>query len=105
MLGTLNLRSFRTFIFLACAVFPLTGCFFRTHTVPSRASTATLRTATLQELAQSINSEAAKIRTMNATVDIATEVGRPQKGKANQIKVSEYTEIRGYVLLRKPSTL
>ncbi len=49
---------------------------------------------------QSINSEAAKIHTLNATVDIATQVGGEKKGK-----VTEYQEIRGYVLLRKPSTL
>jgi hypothetical protein len=99
------LRSLRTFIFLACAVFPLTGCFFRTHTVPSHASAAKLETATLPQLVESINTEAAKIKTLNATVDIATAVGRQQKGKPSETKVSEYTEIRGYVLLRKPSTL
>jgi len=95
----------RTFIFLACVAWPLSGCFFRTHTVPSHASTATLETATLPQLVQSINGEAAKIRTLNATVDIATAVGRQQKGKPSETKVSEYTEVRGYVLLRKPSTL
>jgi hypothetical protein len=99
------LRFLRTLTFLACLAFPLSGCFFRTHTVPSHASTAKLESATLRQLVDSINSEAAKIKTLNATVDIATSVGRQQKGKANETKVSEYTEIRGYVLLRKPTTL
>ena len=56
--------------------------------------------ATLPELVQNINSVAAKVNTLNATVDIATKTGGAKKGK-----ITEYQEIRGYVLLRKPSTL
>lgn len=76
------------------------GCLFRTRTVEMRTSTAKLQTATKQELVDRINTDAAKIKTLNATVDIATAVGGEKKGK-----VTEYEEIRGYILVRKPDML
>ncbi len=82
------------------AVLPLAGCLFRTRTVERQMSTAPLKTATQAELIDYINNQAAKIRSMNATVDIDTTVGGEKKGKA-----TDYTEIRGYVLARKPSML
>jgi outer membrane lipoprotein-sorting protein len=80
---------------------PLSGCLLRTHTVEARkVSTAPLQQATTQQLIDRINSEAAKIKTLNATVDIAASVGGEKKGK-----VTDFQEIRGYVLLRKPAEL
>lgn len=77
-----------------------TGCLFRTRTVEMRTSTAKLETATKQQLVDQINAEAEKIRTLNATVNIATSVGGERKGK-----VTQYEEIRGYILVRKPDTI
>jgi outer membrane lipoprotein-sorting protein len=77
-----------------------TGCLFRTRTVEMRTSTAKLQTADKQELLERINTQAAKIQTLNATVDIATSVGGEKKGS-----VTDYQEIRGYILLRKPDML
>jgi len=77
-----------------------TGCLFHTRTVEMRTSTAPLETATKQQLVDYITSEAAKLRTLNATVDIATSVGGEKKGK-----VTEYEQIRGYILVRKPDLL
>src|ERR1019366_8052161 len=82
------------------AILPQTGCLFRTRTVERQMSTAPLKTATQSELIDYINHQAAKIRSMNATVDIDTSVGGEKKGK-----VTDITEIRGYVLARKPSML
>lgn len=82
------------------AVLPLSGCLFRTRTVARQMSTAPLKTATQAELIDYIDHQAAKVRSMNATVDIDTTVGGEKKGKA-----TDYTEIRGYVLARKPSML
>lgn len=79
---------------------PLSGCLFRTHRVQQRTSSAKLQQATLNELLERVNSEAEKIKTLNATVDFATSVGGEKKGK-----VTDYQEIRGYVLIRKPSML
>ena len=90
----------RLIIFLAALWLPLGGCLLRTHTVERRVSNMPLQQATLEELVGKINGEAARIKTLNATVDIATSVGGEAKGK-----ITEYQEIRGYVLLRKPAML
>ncbi len=85
---------------LATLLLGETGCLFRTRTVEIRTSTAKLQTASKQELLDRINTEASKIKTLNATVDIATSVGGEKKGK-----VTDYEEIRGYILVRKPDML
>lgn len=79
---------------------PSTGCLFRTRTVEVRASTAKLKSATQEELVAIINLEAAEIRTLNATVDIATSTGGAKKGK-----ITEYEEIKGYVIVRRPKMI
>ncbi|MCU1310013.1 MAG: hypothetical protein JWO20_1138 [Candidatus Angelobacter sp.] len=95
------LSRLRTFIFLGIALIPLSGCLLRTHKVERTiTTTAPLKEATLADLVNRINSDAEKIRTLNATVDIATSVGGARKGK-----VTEYQEIRGYILIRKPEML
>ena len=63
-------------------------------------STAALKQATETELVNRINSEAAKIRTLNASVEISTSVGGWTKGK-----ITQYQKISGYILLRKPQML
>jgi outer membrane lipoprotein-sorting protein len=81
-------------------VLPLTGCLFRSRKVVQQYSNAPLKSATQQELISYINTQAAKIQTMQATVDIDTSVGGVKKGK-----VTDYQQIRGYVLARKPQML
>jgi outer membrane lipoprotein-sorting protein len=68
--------------------------------VDRKFSNAPLKSATQQELIEFINSQAAKIQSMQATVDINTSVGDQKNGK-----VTDYQEIRGYVLARKPAML
>ena len=63
-------------------------------------STAKLQTATQQELIDRLNQDAAPIQSLNATVDIATSVGGEKRGK-----ITDYKEIRGYILVRKPNML
>ncbi len=77
-----------------------TGCLFRSHKVSNRLSSAVLKTASQAELIDLVNRQAAQIRTLNATVDIRTSVGGQKKGK-----VTDYTEIRGYILAEKPAML
>src|SRR5438445_403416 len=94
-------RLFRHRALLALVmVLPLGGCLFRSHRVERQVNTAPLKSATQQELIDFINSQAAKIKTMQATVDIDASVGGEKKGK-----VTDYQEIRGYVLARKPAML
>src|SRR3982751_4279881 len=86
-------------VFLLCLL-PLGGCLFRSHSVERKISSATLKDATKEELIERIYTEAAKVQTLNATVDISPSVGGSKKGK-----VTDYQEIRGYILVRKPSML
>ena len=79
---------------------PLSGCLFHSRKVERVVSAAPLKTATQQDLIDYVNREAAKIRTMQATVDIDTTVGGAKKGK-----VTDYQEIRGFVLARTPNML
>ena len=87
-------------IFVFALLISQTGCLFRTRVAEIHTSTAALQSATKEQLVSYINSEASKIRTLNATVDIATSVGGEKKGK-----VTDYEEIRGYILVRKPNNL
>jgi len=83
---------------LAGSTFPLGGCLFRTRPVQRRVSDAPLKTSSQQELIQYLNTQAAAIRSLQATVDINASV-------ADESKVTDFSEIRGYVLARKPSML
>jgi outer membrane lipoprotein-sorting protein len=85
-------------VVLACL--PLSGCLLRSHRVEAHTSSATLITATQQDLIDRVNSQAAEIATMNASVDIDTSVGGAKKGN-----VTDYAQISGYILLRKPEML
>src|SRR5712692_6041565 len=87
-------------VVLLLAIFPLSGCLFHTRKVVQQVNYAALKTSTKPELIAYINSQAAKIQSMQATVDIDTAVGGVKKGK-----VTEYQQIRGYVLARKPAML
>src|ERR1700689_2785394 len=82
------------------AVLPLGGCLFRSRIVDRPMSTAPLKSATQEQLIEYVNTQASLIHSMQATVDIDTSVGGEKKGK-----VTDYQEIRGYVLARKPSML
>src|SRR5947207_1290894 len=97
----MTLRNLYRVLLLLVITFPLTGCLFRSHKVqPREVSKAPLKTATRAELIEYVNTQAARVQSMQATVDIDTAVGGEKKGK-----VTEYKEIRGYVLARKPAML
>lgn len=87
-------------VLLMLTVWPLTGCLFRSRKVEPPITTVQLKTATARELIDYLNAQAAAIQSMQATVDIDTTVGGVKKGK-----VTDYQEIRGYVLVRKPAML
>src|ERR1700745_504898 len=92
-------RQIRALLLLAATI-PLSGCLFHSRKVERQLSKAPLKGAPQQELVDAINLQPARIRTMQATVDIDTSVGGENKGQ-----VIDYKEIRGYVLARKPATL
>jgi outer membrane lipoprotein-sorting protein len=86
--------------FLFFLILPLTGCLFHTRVVERPVSTAPLKSTDQAALLDYINSQAGKIQSMQATVDIDTTVGGEKKGK-----ITDYQQIRGYVLVRKPAML
>jgi outer membrane lipoprotein-sorting protein len=94
-----HLRLF-LLLFLTAATFPLSGCLFRTRTLERQFSDRPLKTATQQELIEYVNTQAAKIQSMQATVDIDASAEDLKNGR-----ITDYKEIRGYVLARKPSML
>jgi hypothetical protein len=87
-------------VVLLIAVLPLGGCLSRSRPVALRTSTAPLQTATGKDLIERINAAATEIQTLKATVGITASVGGSKLGK-----ITEYQEIRGYILARKPSAL
>lgn len=87
-------------VLIVLATLPVSGCLFRTRRVPQAYNPLSLKTATKAELIAYINRQAAQIQTMQAAVDIDTAVGGEKKGK-----ITQYKEISGYVLARKPAML
>src|SRR5207237_8651937 len=77
----------------------LDGCLLHTRKVEKRPGIA-VKASTKQDLLNYINSQTTKIQSMQATVDIDTAVGGAKKDK-----ITEYEQIRGYVLARKPAML
>ena len=73
---------------------------FRTRPVEEMYSKAPLMEASQQELIRNVNQQAAAIHSLKATVDIDTSAGGMKKGH-----VTDYKEIRGYVLARQPGSL
>ena len=87
-------------IILFPALLPATGCLFRTRPVEEQYSKAPLQESTQQGLIDAINQQAEAIHSLKATVDIDTSAGGIKKGR-----VTDYKEIRGYVLAKKPDAL
>jgi uncharacterized protein DUF4292 len=89
-------------VVLLVAVLSTTGCgvFLRTRPVEDQYSKAPLKVSSQQGLIDSINQQAEGIRSLKATVDIDSSVGGMKKGH-----VTDYKEIRGYVLARRPDAL
>src|SRR6202522_1919897 len=81
-------------------VLPTAGCLFRTRPVEETYSKVPLRESSQSALINNINEQAEKIKSLQATVDIDTSAGGAKKGH-----VTDYKEIRGYVLARKPAML
>jgi len=96
----MRLNSRFSAVLVLLATFPVSGCLFRSRRVEQTLSPVALKSATKPELVAYIDKQAEQVRTMQATVDIDTTVGGAKKGK-----ITEYTEIRGYILARKPAML
>jgi hypothetical protein len=98
------LNRFRNLVLLFALV-PLAGCLFRSHEERRQISTAAIQEATLQQLIDFINTNASRLQTLKADVDYNVTVSKQNKPKSNEFKVTEYTEVSGYLLMRKPEML
>jgi hypothetical protein len=85
---------------LLLVLLPTMGCLLRTRPVEDQYSKVPLRESTQRGLIDAINQQAEGIRTLKATVDIDSSAGGIKKGYT-----TEYKEIRGYILARKPDEL
>jgi len=91
----------KTILICLLIVVPFSGCGFRTsHPVKIRMSTAVLREATLDQLEETINSNAARLNSLKASVDIDSSVLEPKKDK-----VTDNPQFAGILLVRKPDML
>lgn len=77
-----------------------TGCLLRTRPVEEQYSKAPLKESSQQGLIDSVNEQAETVRSLKATVDIDTSAGGVKRGH-----YTDYKEIRGYVLARRPASL
>jgi hypothetical protein len=92
--------SFVWVVTLFLLVLPSTGCLFRTRPVEETYSKAPLQEASQERLIDIVNRQAEKITSLQTTVDIDTSSGGVKKGH-----VTDYKEIRGYILARQPGML
>lgn len=94
------------FSLLLLAVMPLSGCLFRTREIQRPVSTARLEDANREQLIDFINNNAVRLQSLKANVDFNLTVSKQKKGgKPNEFKETEYTEVSGYLLVRKPEML
>lgn len=89
------------FILTFLTVLAINGCGFRSsHPIKMRSSTATLKEATVDQLVQSINANADKLKTFKATVDIDSSMLVQKKDK-----IVDNPQVAGWILARKPDML
>src|SRR5439155_755541 len=99
----MTLRNLHRVLLLLVITFPLTGCLFRSHKVqPREVSKAPLKTTTQAELIEYVNTQAARVQSMQATVDIDTSVGGVKKGKVTNYEIDVIRRgEHGWFLARK----
>jgi hypothetical protein len=78
----------------------LTGCLSHTRKLPQPKMPDVVKSADVQELVDDINKQYEAIQSLNATVEFQASVGGEEKGK-----ITDYTSVKGYILLRKPEML
>ena len=93
-------RNLLSLLLLAALMLPTSGCLFRTRKLDRQFSNAPLKTSTQEQLIGYLNQQAAAIQSLQATVDIDATSADERSGQA-----TDYKEIRGYILARKPSML
>jgi len=78
----------------------ITGCFRHTRVLEKPLPASVVQTASAEQLIQQIDQQYNAIHSLSATVYIQASVGGAAKGQ-----VTDYTSVRGFILLRKPEML
>jgi len=78
----------------------ITGCLRHTRILEKPLPASVVQSASAEQLIQIINQQYDSIHSLSATVYIQASVGGAAKGK-----VTDYTSVRGFILLRKPEML
>jgi hypothetical protein len=78
----------------------LTGCLSHTRKLQQPTMPSVVLSADVQQMVSNINKQYDTIQSLNATVTFQASVGGEQKGK-----ITDYTSIHGFILLRKPEML
>ena len=77
-----------------------TGCLKTTHILERPLPASVVVSVSADQLIKEVNAQYDSIHSLSATVYIRASVGGARKGK-----VTDYTSIRGFILLRKPDML
>jgi outer membrane lipoprotein-sorting protein len=84
-------------VVLLCVLPGLDGCLWHTRRVQQAVLPRVLKEATADELVQQMDAMHAELSSLSATVDFQASVGGSLKGK-----VTDYTALSGYILLKQP---
>lgn len=85
---------------LVLPVLLLSGCLFTRRKLPIPKPPASIQTVAAEELVSQLNLRWTALQSLNATVEIQASVIKAKEGVA-----TDYTSIRGHILLRKPELL
>ena len=98
----MGLRRVAAVVALSCSVLVLTSCLARRRVITRNKSAPAqaLLTADKHDLLKLIEKQYQAIDTLNATVDMVPAVGSVIKGK-----ITEYKDVLGYVLFKKPDEM
>jgi len=98
----MGLRRLALMVALCSAVLLLSSCLARRRVITRgrNTPTQTLLNADKQTLLKLVSTEYASIQTINATVDMVPAIGSANKGK-----ITEYKDVRAYILYRKPAEI
>lgn len=99
-LGTLiQIRRRAALLALTCML-PLTGCFKSTRAVMQTHPPSVVMNASLDDLLKQTTSRFTMLNSLKASIDITVSTGGGKEGK-----VTDYSSLPGYLLLRKPGDL
>jgi outer membrane lipoprotein-sorting protein len=98
----MELRRVATALALWCSLLTLTSCLARRRVITRSKSTASqaLLTADKAALLDAVERQYQAVQSLNATVDMVPAVGSVNKGK-----ITEYKDVRAYILFKKPTEI